>query len=663
MKLFKSLILLGLVFGAAPGVVLAANKAEVTPVQAEVTLDEPDGDIKLEADKIKGYTEHHFELLEGPSGDTVDAYVFSAEGNTAKNPEIRFVTAGTQTVTKPYDLVAEETTEVHFWYKLSNTSEKNVDDGSWPYLLQVLGTDGTYPLHPWTPVVDGEWHLEILSTDDYHDKFAGMLVKMGDINGSLTIANIKTYSTEVVDLMTVFPATFSGTFLYSAIQNYFFDINLSQRIFSTKAYINDHYNEFLGPDGEVIPLLQGIVVNGKTFAEWKAYHSESVSFPRNDGVTAFPLYAGNTFNPLSIETGTTRLSFKMNQEEIPMDGMTVTFKAGLFYGYYENKTFVLDQDLTYYSVVSDTGAPARVTFSQVKTWEETRLGVNHVDNWGDQTAPRGGIYKRYVIWTDIPFDPDVITQGCPADNYRYIYGNVLMNGKPIVHYTSWARGNSKDFTDLADPSTQNPDYEINHPLGEANINYDMGVSVTIIRNQPCWTLFIDVPNQLVTDMGLGALTFALRDGSDWMSSRGGDVVIYRYNEKMHDDYAAVKAFVDNNLHMEDYNDALGWCKDEEHHYYLTAKAALNTLTEDQVYLFRTHPDFEEARFRYEGWAGYNNDAKPYDGNDTVVTTLYASKVTLANNSTSTAIIVLLVATSVSVIAVGALYFLRKRKAK
>ena len=265
MKLFKSLILLGLVFGAAPGVVLAANKAEATPVQAEVTLDEPDGDIKLEADKIKGYTEHHFELLEGPSGDTVDAYVFSAEGNTTKNPEIRFVTAGTQTVTKPYDLVAEETTEVHFWYKLSNTSEKNVDDGSWPYLLQVLGTDGAYPLHPWTPVVDGEWHLEILSTDDYHDKFAGLLVKMGDINGSLTIANIKTYSTEVVDLMTVFPATFSGTFLYSAIQNYFFDINLSQRIFSTKAYINDHYNEFLGPDGEVIPLLQGIVVNGKTY--------------------------------------------------------------------------------------------------------------------------------------------------------------------------------------------------------------------------------------------------------------------------------------------------------------------------------------------------------------------------------------------------------------
>ena len=60
MKLFKSLILLGLVFGAAPGVVLAANKAEATPVQAEVTLDEPDGDIKLEAAKIKGYTEHHF---------------------------------------------------------------------------------------------------------------------------------------------------------------------------------------------------------------------------------------------------------------------------------------------------------------------------------------------------------------------------------------------------------------------------------------------------------------------------------------------------------------------------------------------------------------------------------------------------------------------------
>ena len=620
MKLSKYLVLFGFVASTISVSLLATQQKKAVPAKAEVVLTEPDGDLKLEAAKIKGYTENHFETMVGPSGDVVTSYVFSAAGNTTKNPEIRFVTDGTQTVNKPYDLVAEETVEVHFWYKLVNSSPKNVDDGDYPYLLQVLGTDGTYPLHQWNPVVDGEWHLGVLETGDYHDKFAGMLVKMGDINGSLTIANIKSYSTTVVDLKTVFPATFNGTFLYRYIQNFYFDINLSERIFDNKSYIDTgNESKFKGPDDEVIPLAEGIVVNGKTLAEWRTYVSAQKSFPRNDGVTSFPLYAGTQYNPLSIETGTTRISFKINVEEIPMDGMVVTFKAGLFYGFYDNKTFVLDQDLTYYSVPSSSGSPARISFSQVKTWEETHLGINHVDNWGTQTASQGAHYTRYVLWTDIPFDREVIKYGCPADNYRYMYDNILMNGKPLVYYHAWARGNSKDFTELNfdDPtqSIQNPDYELGHPLNNAvHSNYDLAVGVSIVRDQAKYTFFIDVPDQLVTDLSLGALTFALRDGSDWMTSRDGNVVIYRYSKQLHDDYLVVKAFVDEKLHMTDYTENLGYCNDDSHHYYLTAKEALYALTDSQKELFVTHADFALAKARYEAWASFNNDANPYDGN-------------------------------------------------
>lgn len=41
-----------------------------------------------------------------------------------------------------------------------------------------------------------------------------------------------------------------------------------------------------------------------------------------------------------------------------------------------------------------------------------------------------------------------------------------------------------------------------------------------------------------------------------------------------------EAYVADYLHMEDYNDSLGYCNDTEHHYYATAKEAFNLLRVD-----------------------------------------------------------------------------------
>ena len=387
-------------------------------------------------------------------------------------------------------------------------------------------------------------------------------------------------------------------------------------------------------------LGMGIIINGKTLEEWIDYNSENISYPRNDGVTCFPVNAGKMFNPVSVEVGTTRLSFKFSLEEIPLDSVVVTFKAGLFYGYYNNTTFTLDKDITYYANVTTSNGPSRIVFSKTPNWVETYQGIREVADWGEETASQGGKYHRWLIVTNIARDTDNIKQACPADNYRYMFDNILMNGKSLAHYNAWARGNSKDFTNLADASTQNPAYEVGHPTGSANVKYDLALRIEVITDQAKYYLAISVPNQLLVDLSMvGNPTFALRDGSAWLSIVDGQSKVVRYDAQTNANFAAVTAFANGSLHMADYNDSLGYCNDNEHHYYLTAKAAYNDLTDSQKAMFTTWGEFAAAKARYEKWAEFNHDANPYDGNDTIVSVLEVPMFNESNNFNTMVVVI------------------------
>lgn len=192
MKTFKKVLcgiaLAGLAMGA--GAVALSHVSAAKMASAEVVTTEPVSELHLDQTKIKGYPRHNYQTMQGHAGTEITAYVFEGDGDVSPNPEIRFVTEGTEGSTKV--AYASAVTTARFWYKLTNTSEKNVDDGDFPYLLQVLDSQGDYPLINWQPVVDGEWHswcLEVPET--YQTRFAGFLVKMGDINGQLVIADIE----------------------------------------------------------------------------------------------------------------------------------------------------------------------------------------------------------------------------------------------------------------------------------------------------------------------------------------------------------------------------------------------------------------------------------------------------------------------------------------
>ena len=129
----------------------------------------------------------------------------------------------------------------------------------------------------------------------------------------------------------------------------------------------------------------------------------------------------------------------------------------------------------------------------------------------------------------------------------------------------------------------------------------------------------------------------------------------------------VQDFVDLYMHLDDYNSELGYCKDGEHSYYLTAKAGYNSLirgNSDREYLWQNDSDFAAAKARYEAWAVANNDAAPYDGNDTVVTPIRASRILLGGeDATNNTFAIAVVIAVMSVTVVGGYFFLRKKKTK
>ena len=72
------------------------------------------------------------------------------------------------------------------------------------------------------------------------------------------------------------------------------------------------------------------------------------------------------------------------------------------------------------------------------------------------------------------------------------------------------------------------------------------------------------------------------------------------------DVQGLEAFIDTYMHM-DYNSNLGYCNDEEHHYYSSAKAAFNALNEHQRLLFTTNSAYTNEWNRLSTWASIVGD--------------------------------------------------------
>lgn len=77
------------------------------------------------------------------------------------------------------------------------------------------------------------------------------------------------------------------------------------------------------------------------------------------------------------------------------------------------------------------------------------------------------------------------------------------------------------------------------------------------------------------------------------------------------DCVGLESFIDNYMHM-DYVDNLGYCKDEIHHYYSSARTAFNGLNEHQRELFTTNTAYFVEWNRLSTWAEFNGESLDED---------------------------------------------------
>jgi len=111
------------------------------------------------------------------------------------------------------------------------------------------------------------------------------------------------------------------------------------------------------------------------------------------------------------------------------------------------------------------------------------------------------------------------------------------------------------------------------------------------------------------------------------------------------DKSKVELFVTNDMHMSDYNESLGYCKDDEHHYYKTAKATFLTFNDYEIkYLKINHSD---AYARLESWAHFNGEEL---SNDTFIK-VSSNEITILkpNNVTNTIVIIGMILTIFEII--------------
>ncbi len=123
-----------------------------------------------------------------------------------------------------------------------------------------------------------------------------------------------------------------------------------------------------------------------------------------------------------------------------------------------------------------------------------------------------------------------------------------------------------------------------------------------------------------------------------------------------EDCVGLESFIDTYMHM-NYVENLGYCKDNEHHYYSTAKSAFNALNTHQRSLFTTNSAYVFEWARLSAWAHANGET--LNGSNQLGKAVQISPLGVKNNNLNN-IAIIIVVSIVAVSAIGC-YILIKKK--
>ena len=121
-----------------------------------------------------------------------------------------------------------------------------------------------------------------------------------------------------------------------------------------------------------------------------------------------------------------------------------------------------------------------------------------------------------------------------------------------------------------------------------------------------------------------------------------------------DDCIGLETFINNYLHISDYNENLGYCKDNTHHYYNDAKVAFNNLNSHQRELFSSNSAYALEKARLIAWATANGESL---NNDNVLSGNNIKKVIAYSDNSIIVVASILLIISITSI----MYFLYRKR--
>ena len=124
-------------------------------------------------------------------------------------------------------------------------------------------------------------------------------------------------------------------------------------------------------------------------------------------------------------------------------------------------------------------------------------------------------------------------------------------------------------------------------------------------------------------------------------------------------YNDAQDFTDDNMHMLDYTEEKGWCKDGEHHYYTTARDAFNDLSDGARKVFVDEDEFSAARERLVKWAAANGES--FDSDNKL--SLNQNLNFIGNGNGVSQMAILITASIVAISSIAALTFVSYKRKK
>lgn len=407
-------------------------------------------------------------------------------------------------------------------------------------------------------------------------------------------------------------------------------------------------------------------VEGDTFSfggTVTANYADSTS----ENVTSNATFSGYDMTTVGNQTVTVSYSGESQTYQITVNAGTLSSIAvsGMTTTYTRNASFSFDGTCTatfangYQKVVT----PTSVTSPDMSTTGEKPVTVSFTYNARTRTTSYNITVNAYrqvweesesVLGTITYTSGEEVISVAELSTSKSGYTNIE-NGPDTSHKAIRLGSGSNTGTVTVTSSTSNI-YKV--VVNMRTYNTDSPVNVTIGGSSNSLTAsYADYSKEYTTATDSVAIATTTNGKRAWISR----ITVYTKTSQdigQSEDCVGLESFINTYMHL-DYTENLGYCKDEEHHYYSIAKTAFNALNTHQRSLFTGNSAYSAEWARLEAWASFNGDML---NSSNQLESAPKVDVLSINGVSNDNLLFLVILSSVSILTLGAFIIIKKRKA-